>query len=262
MGNANLEYKAILEDRQKKIQRKIKELKRKEKGIFGSRNSITIKGLEKEAEEIKKLIENYEDRVILSDTAESGLAGLNNMRSKRETKKSEYQDKINELKEIRAKLETAKSRRDVDKKIDRYNKKMKALQKSDVRFGKVQRTLMYPKTKYELKKINMMARAEGRVDYYENRIKDNEELKAMFKDNLIDTLKERVYDLKGLYYRKCLARSKAILADMQDKDSIVSYVGARVTSIGKGRLYELREDISVDYEVTNEEEENAAARNI
>ena len=95
MGNANLEYKAILEDRQKKIQRKIKELKRKEKGIFGSRNSITIKGLEKEAEEIKKLIENYEDRVILSDTAESGLAGLNNMRSKRETKKSEYQDKIN-----------------------------------------------------------------------------------------------------------------------------------------------------------------------
>lgn len=262
MGNADLEYKAILEDRQKKIQRKIKELKRKEKGVFGSRNSIIIKGLEKEAEEIKKLIENYEDRVTFGDTFESGLESLNNMRSKREDKRIEYQNKINELKEIRAKLETTKSRRDVDKKIAHYNKKIKALQKSDVRFGKVQRTLMYPKSRYKLKKINMMARAEGRVAYYEDKIKDNEELKAMFKDNLIDTLKERVYDLKGLYYRKRLARSRAILADMQGEDSIVKYVGARITSIGKGRLYEMHENVNIDYVVTTEEEENAAAKNI
>ena len=87
---------------------------------------------------------------------------------------------------------------------------------------------MYPKFVIEAKKRSMLSQAEGKVQAYESRIRDNEklndELSAIFGDNIVNDIRERFYDLKGAYYQKRLERSRAILEAMQQKDSEMLYV--------------------------------------
>lgn len=242
MSNADNEYKKILEDQMKKIQERINVLKSKEEKLdLFSHNSTTIKGLELEYENLKERVENYTARDSLSDFVEGKLSTLDKIYDKRNDKQEGYKEQIEELQSIKNNLETARARKKVDKKIANIEKKIKRLQKSKGFYGGIQRTIMYPKYRLDIKKANLLSHAYGRVENYEQKLRDNDAIKEMFDPNkLTDTIKERFYDLKGAYYRKRLERSEAILNEMMDKKNIVTMYGSRVTSIGKNRLNNIR----------------------
>ena len=144
MGNADLEYKNILEERVKKLQARINELKLKEekRGDLGSHYSTTIKGFELEIESLNQKISDYDNRAKLGATAEDSFSYFDAVHENNSNKQSEIEAEIKALKEQKEKLLTAKAKRIADNKIIRLEKKLEKLKKRGATVGKIQRRIM------------------------------------------------------------------------------------------------------------------------
>ena len=235
-SSADEQYIEILNSRVKELQEKISKIQSKSKhGIDPfNNNAIKIKGYEIEIKELETEIKNKTPRAKLSDGVEDILYDLDDKYNEKDKKQNEIEQQIADLKDMRDKLKTVRARKKVDRKIEKLEAKVTVLKKKKVSYGKRQRAIMYPKYKKDMIKKSLLARAKGRVENYNDLIQDNAELKNMLRDDsIIDAVKGVIYDIKGAYYQKKLARADEILQEMQSKNSIITMAGARVTSLSK-----------------------------
>ena len=244
MRSSEEQYKKILEDRISELKRKIAKLNSKQgRGIETMNSAATkINGYKIEIQELEEELANTDRRRQLSERVETELARLDRKYRSNERRTSSYEDEIDRLKEMRENLTTIRARRKVDKRISQLNDKISKLKNTNVKCAKKQRRMMIPRYKKDFIKNGMISRAEGRVENYENLVRDNEALKGMLDDNkIIDNIKGIFYDIKGRYYQKKLERSQEILTEMQRKDKIITMAGARITSFGKKRIERIRQ---------------------
>ena len=229
MRGSDLEYKKLLEERIKCTEKSLSELRGKKHTEL---TEIRIKSLEIELEKLKKNYQNFIGREEFNKLFEAELSLIDASREKNNEGKNEYQKKIDELEAMKKELKGFRSKKVVDGKIHYFERRLRSLQKKDAFCGKVQRTIMYPKYRYEMRKIHLLSYAEGRVENYKTSLAENEELKEMlkrdeFKWNLFDKFKSNI---RGSYYKKNLAKSQALLQEMQKKDTVIGMYGARATS--------------------------------
>lgn len=240
----NLEYQKLLEARISKVRSKLNALRQKEDRDITGHVAEAVKGFEIELERLTEEVANL-SRPQVNSLGEFGLEYLDEKRSVNSEKQDYYKEQIKELKELKDSLEKARNKRKINRRIERYEKKIARLKKANVFYSNVQRTIMYPKYKLEAKKRSLLARAEGRVKAYENKQQDNENIKnnldTIFKDSPFNGIRQKYYDLKGIYYQKKIARSNDILTEMQNKNNIVTMSGARITSLSKSYLNKIRQ---------------------
>ena len=242
---SDLEYKKMIDDRINMLASKLADFKSKSGRDITGHVSTTINGLEIEIEELRRISAELGSRTPLNGLSESSIAFLDDRRDANEDKQNKYQERIAELQEMKSQLKRRSAKFITDKRIEHLQKKIKKLQERDCFCGSIQRKIMYPRYLVEAKKRNLLSHAQGRVQDYENRIHDNEmmseNLDEMFGDSIFNGARQVIYDIKGMYFRKRLERSQAILAEMQDSNNIVSMYGARVTSLSRGQLDRIRQ---------------------
>ena len=244
MLNVDSEYKKILEERVKELETRIAKLKIKEENSkdLGTRFSSRIKGLELEVEDLKQKIIAADNRELLGNFTEERLTKKEAKFQQNLHEQQELEKEIADLKAVREKMNSSRAKRIPGKKIARLEKKLNRLKDKGAIIGYKQRKIMYPKYKHNLKRESLLFHAQGRVDNYEEKIQDNEELKrTLNKDHKLDSIKAVYYDVKGLYYQKRWDRSKEILNEMQTKKNIVTMYGSRVTSLSKKYLDKIRD---------------------
>ena len=235
---SDLEYKKILEERIQKINEKIKSLESKD----SVRAFNELEGLKVELEALKQMANHPENRTELGFRAERKLSNLDKKREIKDRKRAGYQEQIDILKAKKSELVTNRAKKIIDKRIAHFQKKVDALKKADVSCGKKQRKILRPRYMFELRSQHLLSLAEGKVNAYETRIHENEELISILGGGFRDSVRERIYDIKGHYYQKRKDRAEEILSEMRTRRPVVNMIGARITSLSKHHLRRLIDD--------------------
>ena len=244
MKNSDKVYLELLEERKKEIISNIDRINRlnQNKKNISTNDLIQLKGYQIELQELQEAIDNYTERRSLSDITENRMERIEQKYQKAHNKSNAYKEEIEELKALKERLIAIKAKRKVDRRIEKLEVKIKDMEQKKVTCSNKQRKKMLPKYKRDFYRNSLLARQKGRIKEFEDRLSDNEELKNMFnRDNLIDNIKERIYDIKGHFYMKKIAREEEILKEMQKTSSRILMHGARITSLNKKFIEKLRE---------------------
>ena len=242
--SSDIVYHNMILERIKKVQDKIALLHQKENGLLKQHIYKEIKGYESELEKLEELAK--ETRMEFREDKEDKLERLDQRYKKNQERIKDYEDKIKELKELREQLLTTRKKIKVDKNMVKLIDKIEKLKKSNITCQNRQRRTMMPKVTYENIKRRLLSSEEGVVRAYSDEIEDNkkyqEEMKRITgKENFFGNIKSKYYDKLGIYYKKKLEKASFILEEMQDKDTIVEVLGARVTSLPKRLIERLQE---------------------
>lgn len=245
-NSSDLEYIALLQERIQRIQREISALKGKESRDITGHVYNQIKGHELELQFLERMVHAMSPRPELGIIGEGTVSTIDSLRDYNHEKQNQYQQQIEELKALRNDILTARVQRRLDRRIEKMNKKIAKLQNRDIFVGNIQRSIMYPKYLYESRKQSLLLHAEGRVLAYQDRIQDNEAVRSnldtMYSNPIIRGIHEFACDIKGVYYQNRLGRANEILDEMQNTNSIVAMRGARVTSLSKRYLDQIRQE--------------------
>ena len=240
MHSKDQAYIQMLEDRKKAIQDNLTRLR----GITGdtsTRHSIQIKGYEIELTELQRAIDDYTSRRTLSDRVERSIERIEERYERNSERARNYQEEIRELQELKERLLTNRAKHRVDRRIERIQNRLKTMENRMKRCTNRQRRMMIPRYRRDLQRTRILSRQQGRINAYEERIRDNEELKTMLnRDRLIDNIRERIYDIRGHFYQRSLERAQGVMEEMQSTDCITRMRGARITYMRRELVDRLR----------------------
>ncbi len=239
-------YIDVLKERAKKIQEKKSEIERlKGSKKQSKRDIIELNGLEEELKKINSYISSYTGGGYISPLDESTIDSvdtLNEKKEKKSKKKESYQEKVERLEELKNKLKLLSSKRIVNKKIEKIQKKIEILNSKEVKIANKQRKKIYSNLKAQFKRNAILSKQKARVQYVEDQINDNDLMrKAIDINTFSGVFKAAVYDIRGIKYQKNLEKEKEIYEKMKSSD--VTLVGSRVISVVKKRLEQLRNRI-------------------
>lgn len=245
--NSELAYEGLFEDRKKEIlgfkEERMKRLRERAKHDITGRRTRRIMGYEIELKALDEMEKNFANREKLDPELEEKISELDAEHDKIVNTTKEYQEQIKHLKEMRNQLVNAREQRRVDREVKRLERKIVSLHIDDISLVNQQKAIMYSKYKKDIKKQSILSQAAGNVAFYEEKQAVNDELLKMVDgESLFDGLKQTIYEIRGDHYRKRIERSKAILSEMQSKDSIIAMRGARFTSLTKKEADRLREN--------------------
>lgn len=241
MNNSDRVYKELLQKSLSTLKRSIDILSRKNDGLT-DRRPVKIEGLRLQYEQIEQELKNFEARKEFSERKEKMLEHLDEKAEKIVAKKESHEEKIQELENLRKKLKTVRGTRKIDKKIEHQHKIIRRLQKKNARIDFRQKVIMLPKYYRIQKRDNLLNKQQGRVNLVSDKLLINERLQSQLdpEHSIIDRMKSAIYDIKGKYYERKLGRREEILKAMQEKNSIVGMLGARVTALPKSAIDKLR----------------------
>lgn len=236
MNSSDSEYKKIVEERIKSINEEIEKLKNRRIAIFRDIDA-EIKGLEVEREDLRKKLNEPREK-LPNENIELFLSSTDTRYKNNIKTQKTYQEQINYLNKLKSDLESKRQRAKIDRKIGRINQKIEKLKSKNIKLGKQQRIMMYPKYKRELIKNGLLRRQEGRIEYNKSMIKDNETLaNSMNTEKISGLIGKIVYDRRAERYRKRAERSKALLEEMKTHNTIIGIRGSRLIYIPKNLYY-------------------------
>lgn len=238
VNNSDKVYEGILRKRAADIQKNIGKIERElnHTKLATRRAETELLGLKKELERVREeieLLESIQDEdKYYSDHAVVEL--LDRLSEKRDAKKEDIQNDIDELRELRQEIESRSIKRRIDKKIAKKQKKISDLQKKQIKIDKSQRSIIISKTRKNRMKDRMYSRQEGRVEYWENKINDTEALRSVLnpEESIKDTVLDTIYQFRNsLIYPIFLNRQQEILDVMHEKK--VHVIGANIMVMAK-----------------------------
>ena len=237
---SDLQYLNIMDDRIKKIEERLKKLRNRHD--FTGRNAEAIRGLEIELEALKYEKEHYQERTKLKPEAEEKLAKMDAEHAENLEQLKEYKEEIKELKELREQLTSKKDIRRIKKLMKNLEAKRINLVIEDRSLTDTERGMMQPGYKDEMKVRTKAARQAGIVSSNQDGLAINEELRSMLdpENNVIDSIKDRFYDIQGNHYRRRIAKAQARMAELQSGNTPIKLNGAKVTSMTQERLENIR----------------------
>lgn len=245
MNSSDVQSKKILEDKLKDVEKNIKTLEDrlgKAKRVCSS-IEIELAGLKNEREELKEAIDIHSKRLdIFSDRKDSVISALDSLHELKEEKKGDLQVKIDELKDKQRTVSSNYAKKKIGKQINRLEDKIKKLQKSQVRYEKIQRRIMLPKYKKLLKETKKESFAKGRVDYYEQLIRDNSAIRdAIDPSSRFSAIQKNRYDRKEKKYLRKRERAEDVYQQIIDNSGCLMRMrGARITSFAKRQIDKIR----------------------
>ena len=243
MNSSDNAYIEVLQERMQKIQERKRRLQEKKKSLLSINNIIDkeISGLDVEYNKLKEEVDAHAARITIGDLGEKALSIYDEKYASNEDKIKKYSEEIQRLNDTKSGMQTMHAKNVIDRKIKHINDKIAKLKSKNVNIGKTQRTLLLPKYKVIHRKENKINRAEGVVNFNQSRVDDNQMLKEAIGENAwFKSTRERYYDIKGMYYKKQLDKSKAHLDKMKDKYSDVRVHGGRIMDLPRRAVDRIR----------------------
>lgn len=249
MNNSDRIYKEMINDSIKKINERIADLEKKNKGIRAILGDFDekIESLKVESNQLKNQLEELEQRIArrveVNEVGEILLDIYDEKSENNVAKQEEIRQNIERLEALKGNLQTSRAKRKIAKKIEHQQNIIKRLQKKSVRIDKKQRVILFPKTRKEQKRNRLMSRQQGKVNVVTSKINDNNELQAMLnpESSIIDSMKSTIYDIKGAFYQRKLKHSKDVLETMQNSNTIIALRGANAITLSKKAANKFRQ---------------------
>lgn len=241
MNSSDQAYIDILQGRLQGIDDELNELNSKKRTIFTHDSSLDkrILALNIEKQKIQDEITAYtaSSRVHLGTAGEKVIAGYEKRFTDNEAKQQEAQDAINDLNSKLGTVTTRTAKRKISKQIESKQKELEKLQKKGAKIQKNQRRLLLPKYISIHRKQNKVNRAEAVVQYNQQKLDDNTILKSAIDDKaLFKGVREKYYDIKGVFYQKNLDRSQRHLNRLNNRTATPRVRGARVMNLGRNMV--------------------------
>ena len=260
MSSSTQAYKEIIEKRIKEINRQISSLSSTNHHIFRPDEiEVKIRGLKNELEILREELDNLDNRARLSDAAEDLLASLDEKSIEAGEEIEKLQKTIDSLKKIRDDLKTNRVKKLTTKiLINNKEKKVKKLKNAQTMIVGAQRKIMFPKYRRDLKRLNLLSKAEKRVEYYHDKIDDNETILEHLREKRESeglTIREQFEEIRfgifNYFDKRRLRRSQEILDDMNSRESVIMMRGARPISLGKRIVKNLRDRFNNTFNNSN-----------
>ena len=237
MNNSDLAYKNLLEKKVLKLQKDISELEKRNKGIRLT-NDYTTELIERKKLEVAKIqeaLKDYTERVELGVVGSAVVEKFDEFAAYDSEKRQIAADKIKELNELKSRLTTVRAKAKIDKKIKHQQKVIERLQKKDNFISGVQKVVMYPKHRKEMKKQQLLSKQESKVLVSENSYNDLVEMQAMLdpEHSVIDRLRNNIFEMKKSHYLRKRDRAAEILEKMQTCKHSIQMRGAAPIVISK-----------------------------
>lgn len=237
MNNSDLAYKELLEKKIKTLQTDISNLEKRNKGIYLT-NDITTEQIERKKLEISKIeeeLKDYTEKIELGAVGTTIVGALDSIVENHDEKREAAQAKIAELQELKKKLTTKRAQRKIERQIDHQQKIINNLQKTDNVISGVQRVVMYPKYRKEMKKQQLLSQQEAKVAVAESSYNDIVEMQGMLQPNknIFHKIQNEIYEIRKAKYIRKKDRAAEILNEMQKHDHPIIMRGAAPIVISK-----------------------------
>lgn len=250
MNNSDRVYKSILQDKLTKINKQILELEKRNKGLrlLTDQTTTKIEALRLQSASIEEEIKNFTERQELNAVSDTFVETFDEVVGIHDEKRQTVQANLEELRQLQSQLTTKRARRKIKKKIEHQQKVLNRLQKSDTRISGVQKAFMYPKAYHEMKKNQLLHKAQAKVNVAEENYNDYSEMQAMLKpeESMKDSLLNIVYEIKKNHYAKKAGRAAEVLEQMQQSKTIIGMKGAKAVVITKNLKNKLNDNLRMD----------------
>ena len=257
MNNSNLVYQELLQRSLNQLEKQIKELERKNKGLraLTDKTATEIEGYKTEYQQIAQELQNYNKRINISTAGEASLDFIDNKVAEIVDRQQDSIDKIKQLESLKQQVTTARYKRKINKQIKHQQQIIQRLQKKHGRLNMAQRVIMYPKYYRTMRKLKLLSKKQGKVNVVEANIQDNELLKQTLNSNsIIDNIKGAFYDIRGQYYQKKLSHAQDVLEQMKNKHGNIRLQGANVTILPKKAIEKKKQNMSSTPQATRQQE--------
>ncbi len=230
-------YVSIIDDRIRNVEKNIERLKKIEKYDLTGKTSARRIGYELELMELKEDKKNFDNRESLSAETEERISQIDQDHAELLERREEYKAQIEHLKEMKENLKGLRNKVKVQRDIKRLEIRLNQLRAGEIQMIEGQKSLMYPKYKADIHRQAQISKAEGKVDYIEEKIAVNDEMQQMLDDRYLgDRIQGVVTGIRGEFYQGQLDRASEVLEQMQQPDANVELLGQRRTTISQ--LYE------------------------
>lgn len=131
----------------------------------------------------------------------------------------------------------------INRRINHERAKIQRLRSAKNVISDVQKAMMMPKHIADRYRLGKYSKRQGNVNYYENKVNEieNRQSKLSPKENIIDKVKSKYYDIIGKHYAKKLDKSRKLLEKLQQKGVQTRILGANAAAISKKATDKLRQ---------------------
>lgn len=158
-------------------------------------------------------------------------------------KQGDYSKKITELESLKREVNSNVARAIINRRINHERAKIQRLRSAKNVISDVQKAMMMPKHIADRYRLGKYSKRQGNVNYYENKVNEieNRQSKLSPKENIIDKVKSKYYDIIGKHYGKKLDKSRKLLEKLQQKGVQTRILGANAAAISKKATDKLRQ---------------------
>ena len=229
-------YKSIYGDRIKEIKQELKSLEKMEKYDLTNTTAKRMANLKAELKFLEDEQSNLFNREIEDAEVKEKLSELDEQHNKNVDRKKTLEEQKKQLEEMKSTLASRRNRNKVSREIKRIDKRLAELKAKDVQLLNNQKAIMYPIHKANLKRQRILAKAQGKINYYTEKKKVNDSLMVGLDENKIfDRFKANIYESRSEKYRQKIAHAEAVLAEL-NSDPKITYRGANRMVVQKAAV--------------------------
>lgn len=222
----------ILVDLQNQLEDQLKILKstKKRSDEYSKRTQTEIDSINDQLKKIDTELKTIDEKDLVD--SDSKLEDLVTQSENNLEAQEDIRTKITNLEGIKDEMNFAPSKKVIDMRIARAQKKLETLQKSAVKLESRQRAILLKKQMARTKREMMLSKQEAKEEYENKKKADKERLRDSLDGNSIrNRFAGKIYDIKIRYYSKKAERSRLILQVMQKNG--VGLKGARAIIVSK-----------------------------
>lgn len=250
MNNSDRVYKSILQDKLNKINKQIIELEKRNTGLrlLTDQTTTKIESLRLQAAQIQEEIAQFTERQEINAMGDTVVETFDEIVGFHDEKRQTAEATLAELQQLKSQLTTKRAIRKIEKKISHQQQILQKLRKSDTRISGIQKAIMYPKAYREMKKNQILAKAEAKVNVAEANVQDMEALQAMLdpESSIKDSILNTVYEIKKAHYLRKADRANQVLEQMKQSKGIIGMKGAKAVVITKNLKNKLNNKLRMD----------------
>ena len=229
-------YKSIYGDRIKEIKQELKSLEKMEKYDLTNTTAKRMANLKAELKFLEDEQSNLFNRETEDAEVKEKLSELDEQHNKNVDRKKTLEEQKKQLEEMKSTLASRRNRNKVSREIKRIDKRLAELKAKDVQLLNNQKAIMYPIHKANLKRQRILAKAQGKINYYTEKKKVNDSLMVGLDENKIfDRFKANIYESRSEKYRQKIAHAEAVLSEL-NSDPKITYRGANRMVVQKAAV--------------------------
>ena len=229
-------YSDMISEKIKKLESKRNEYLNKKTGIeaLDIMYKTRAADIEKEIEKLKQLHQSHDDSYIINK--------LDEQYNSRKAHIIKIEKKIVELKKLKEDLKTEFQKRKVDSKIEKLQKNIDALKRSEIRIEGIQKMIMTPKMFIELKNGMISRHFESKAEVYSDYADDYKKMseKERSLNGMFSGIKAAFYEFKANRYQNKSIINRTIYSILSKPGTQIQVTGSNKKKMSKEEVIALQ----------------------